>query len=298
MHACLCVCGCLCVRVFCVYVCRPGLLGLVQMATSTSDRLGFSQGTRSSHRLQDLAAGSGTRQEPTGILPGTYQEPTRNIPGTYQAHTRNLPGPYQKPTRKLPGACQERARNLAGICQEPTRDRPETYQKHTRNQPETYQEPTRNPPETYQEPTRNLPGTYQGPTRNLPGTFQKPTRNTQNYIKNNKNMFPTLLKNRPQNQPKSSPIFPGAPLGRGLGTYLGALGKRPRFRVDFGTSGAPRQPPWGTLVGAIFALGSSLGAPKELEEAILSHLGRVLFWTLILDPKNHQKRSISRAPEA
>ena len=53
----------------------------------------------------------------------------------------------------------------------------------------------------------------------------------------------------------------------------------------------------GTLVGAIFALGPSLGAPKELEEAILSHLGRVLFWTLILDPKNHKQNSISRVPE-
>ena len=84
-------------------------------------------------------------------------------------------------------------------------------------------------------------------------------------------------------------MTPGARLGRGLGTYLGALEKIPRFGIDFGASWAPRGPPWGTLVGAIFALGPSLGAPKEPGEPILSHLGRILFWTLILDPKNHKK---------
>ena len=92
-------------------------------------------------------------------------------------------------------------------------------------------------------------------------------------------------------------MTPGAPLGRGLGTYLGALGKRPRFGIDFGASWAPRGAPWGTLVGPIFALGSSLAAPKEPEEPIFSHLGRVPFWTLILDPQNHKKSSISKVPE-
>ena len=47
-------------------------------------------------------------------------------------------------------------------------------------------------------------------------------------------------------------------------------------------------------MGAIFALGPSLGAPKEPGDPILSHLGRVPFWTLILDPKNHKKKSISK----
>ena len=46
----------------------------------------------------------------------------------------------------------------------------------------------------------------------------------------------------------------------------------------------------------IFALGPSRGAPKEPEEPILSHLGRIPFWTLILDPKNHQRCSISKGP--
>ena len=92
-------------------------------------------------------------------------------------------------------------------------------------------------------------------------------------------------------------MTPGAPLGRGLGTYLGALGKRPRFGVDFGATWAPRGAPWGTLVGPIFALGPSLAAPKEPEEPIFSHLGRVPFWTLILDPKNHKKSSIWKVPE-
>ena len=92
-------------------------------------------------------------------------------------------------------------------------------------------------------------------------------------------------------------MTPGAPLGRGLGTYLGALGKRPRFGIDFGASWAPRGPPWGTLLGPIFALGPSRGAPKEPREPIFSHLGRVPFWTLILDPKNHKKNSISRVPK-
>ena len=57
-------------------------------------------------------------------------------------------------------------------------------------------------------------------------------------------------------------MTPGVPLGRGLGTYLGALGKIPRFGIDFGASWAPRGPPWGTLVGAIFALGPSPGCPQ------------------------------------
>ena len=92
-------------------------------------------------------------------------------------------------------------------------------------------------------------------------------------------------------------MTPGAPLGRGLGTYLGALGKRPRFGIDFGASWAPRVPPWGTLVGAIFALGPPLGAPKEPEDPILSHLGRIPFWSLILDPENHKRSSISKVPE-
>ena len=47
----------------------------------------------------------------------------------------------------------------------------------------------------------------------------------------------------------------------------------------------------------IFALGPSQGGPKEPEEPILSHLGRIPFWTLILDPQNHQKCSISKVPE-
>ena len=92
-------------------------------------------------------------------------------------------------------------------------------------------------------------------------------------------------------------MVPKVPLGRGLGTYLGALGKRLRFGIDFGTSWAPRGAPWGTLVGAIFALGPSLAAPKEPEEPIFSHLGRIPFWTLIQDPKNHEKSSISRVPK-
>ena len=92
-------------------------------------------------------------------------------------------------------------------------------------------------------------------------------------------------------------MTPGAPLGRGLGTYLGALGKRPRFCLDFGSSWAPWGPPWGTLVGAIFALGPPLGVPKEPEEPILSHLGRIPLWTLILDPKNHRKSSNTKVPE-
>ena len=92
-------------------------------------------------------------------------------------------------------------------------------------------------------------------------------------------------------------MVPGAHLGRGLGTYLGALGKRHRFGVDFGASWAPRGLPWGTLVGASFALGPPLAAPKEPGEPILSHLGRVPFWALILDTKNHQKSSISKVPE-
>ena len=79
----------------------------------------------------------------------------------------------------------------------------------------------------------------------------------------------------------------GAVLGRGLGTYLGALEKRQRSRVDFGAFWALWEPSWGTLVGAIFVLGSSLGAPKEPEEAIFSHLGRVPCGTWILDPNDH-----------
>ena len=47
----------------------------------------------------------------------------------------------------------------------------------------------------------------------------------------------------------------------------------------------------------IFALGPSRGAPKEPEEPILKHLGRLPFSTLIPDPKNRQKSSISRVPE-
>ena len=47
----------------------------------------------------------------------------------------------------------------------------------------------------------------------------------------------------------------------------------------------------------IFALGPSQGARKEPEEPILRHLGRVLFSTLILDPKNRQKSSITRVLE-
>ena len=50
-------------------------------------------------------------------------------------------------------------------------------------------------------------------------------------------------------------------------------------------------------MGPIFALGPSQGVPKELREPILSHLGRVPFSTLILDPQNDQKSSISRVPE-
>ena len=40
-----------------------------------------------------------------------------------------------------------------------------------------------------------------------------------------------------------------------------------------------------------------LRAPKEPEEPILRHLGRVPFSTLILDPKNRQKSSITRVLE-
>ena len=47
----------------------------------------------------------------------------------------------------------------------------------------------------------------------------------------------------------------------------------------------------------IFALGPSQGGPKEPKEPILSQLGRIPFWTLILDPRNHQKCSISKVPE-
>ena len=84
-------------------------------------------------------------------------------------------------------------------------------------------------------------------------------------------------------------MTPGAPLGRGLGTYLGALEKRPRFCLDFEASWAPRGSPWGTLVEPGFALGPSRGAPKEPREPILKHLGRVPFSTLILDPKTTKK---------
>ena len=52
-----------------------------------------------------------------------------------------------------------------------------------------------------------------------------------------------------------SKMVPGVPRGRGLGTYLGALGKRPRFWLDFGAFWAPRGAPWETLVGAIFVPG-------------------------------------------
>ena len=61
----------------------------------------------------------------------------------------------------------------------------------------------------------------------------------------------------------------------------------------FGIPGAP----WGLLVGAIFALAPPRGALEEPKEPILSHLGRVPFWTLILEPKNHKKNSISKVPE-
>ena len=54
--------------------------------------------------------------------------------------------------------------------------------------------------------------------------------------------------------------------------------------------GLPGGAPWETLVGPIFALGPSLGAPKEPEEPILSHLGQIPFWTLILDPNKSQKK--------
>ena len=60
---------------------------------------------------------------------------------------------------------------------------------------------------------------------------------------------------------------------------------------------APRGSPWETLVGPIFALGPSQGVPKEPREPILSHLGRVPCSTLILDPQNRQKSSISKVPE-
>ena len=77
----------------------------------------------------------------------------------------------------------------------------------------------------------------------------------------------------PKINKKAPKVTPGAPLRRGLGTYLGALGKRPLFGVNFGASWAPRGTPWGTLVGPIFALGPSLAAPKEPGEPIFSHLG-------------------------
>ena len=47
----------------------------------------------------------------------------------------------------------------------------------------------------------------------------------------------------------------------------------------------------------IFALGPSREAPKEPEEPILRHLGRVPFSTLIMHPKNRQKTQFSKAPE-
>ena len=37
--------------------------------------------------------------------------------------------------------------------------------------------------------------------------------------------------------------------------------------------------------------------PKEPEEPISSHLRRIPFWILILDPTDHKKSSISKVPE-
>ena len=54
--------------------------------------------------------------------------------------------------------------------------------------------------------------------------------------------------------------------------------------------GLPRGSPWGSWWYPFSPLDPSQGGPKEPEEPILSHLGRVPFWTLILDPNNHKKK--------
>ena len=117
------------------------------------------------------------------------------------------------------------------------------------NLPGSHQDPTRNLSRTFQEPTRHIPGTYQDPTRNLPGTYQKPTRSNLNYIKNNKNMLPKWLKNRPQNHRKCSQNDPRGAPGERSWNLPGALGKKTsissRIWSLFGSSGGSLGHPGG-----------------------------------------------------
>ena len=103
-------------------------------------------------------------------------------------------------------------------------------------------------------------------------------------------MLPTLLKIRsPNHQKCSQNDSRGAPAERSWNLPLGT-GKKTsiltRFWSLLGSPGAP----WGPLAGAIFALGPPWGALEEPKEPILSHLGRVPFWALILDPKKNLKK--------
>ena len=98
--------------------------------------------------------------------------------------------------------------------------------------------------------------------------------------------------------PKMLPKWPPGAPRRGLGTYLG----RPRekdlnFESILGALGLPGGSLGEPCGDPFWPLDPSRGAPEGLGEPILRHLGRLPFSTLIPDPKNRQKSSISRVPE-
>ena len=90
---------------------------------------------------------------------------------------------------------------------------------------------------------------------------------------------------------------PGRPWGEVLEPTSGHLETDLDFESILEHLGLP-----GDLLGGPWwypfsPLDPSQGGPKEPEEPILIHLGRIPFWTLILDPTNQIKTSISRVPE-
>ena len=78
----------------------------------------------------------------------------------------------------------------------------------------------------------------------------------------------------------------------GLGTYLGRpLGRPERSWNLLGAFGLPGGSLGEPCGDPFWPVDPSRGDPEGLGEPILRHLGRVSFWTLFWDPKNHQKSS-------